>query len=408
MLEIMTVQCCVRNLSRQKARNGMTLASIVFGVVGLILSGGFVEDIFIQLREATIHSRLGHFQVYREGFYASGSHEPYNFLIDEPNAVKERVAAVPGVLDSMLRVNFFALLNNGKTDLPIIGEGVEPEKEARLGSHLFLIAGRQLEDGDSHGIFIGEGVAKSLGLATGSLVTVLASTPEGALNSLDFTVVGVFRTYSKDFDERAVRIALPAAQDLLRAPGAHAVVVSLREGADTDAVAGKVKRALAGKGFEVKTWLELDDFYAKTVDLYKSQLSVLQFIILIVVLLSVANSVNMTAYERVGEFGTLRALGNREWQIFLLVVLENAILGFCGAMLGVVVGTAIAMALTAIGISMPPPPNSNVGYTAYIRIVPGILSVSFAIGLAATVLSSLLPARAVARIPVVDALRRNI
>ena len=39
--------------------------------------------------------------------------------------------------------------------------------------------------------------------------------------------------------------------------------------------AAHLKRTLAGQGFDVKTWFELDDFYAKTVDLYKTELGVL-------------------------------------------------------------------------------------------------------------------------------------
>lgn len=408
MFDLMTLRCSLRNLFRQKARSGMTLASIVFGVVGLIVSGGFVEDVFIQLREATIHSRFGHLQVYKEGFFANGVKDPYDYLIPAPDDVKVAVAAVPGVFDSMIRVNFFGLLNNGKTDLPILGEGVEPGKEAKLGSHLFLVAGRQLDDQDANGILIGEGVARSLGIRVGSFVTILANTPEGALNSLEFQVVGIFRTYAKDFDDRAVRVAVAAAQELLSIKGAHAVVVSLDDALSTDRVAAALGKRLGKRGFEVKTWFELDDFYAKTVDLYKSQLGVLQFIILVVVLLSVANSVNMTVYERVGEFGTLRALGKRDWQISLLIIIENALLGLIGAILGVVIGIMLALALSAIGIPMPPPPNSNVGYTAYIRIVPSVLLLSFLIGFFATLLSSLLPARGVTRLPVAEALRQNI
>ena len=53
----------LHNIFRHKVRTFLTLAVIVFGVVGLILTGGFIEDIFIQLREATIHSQLGHLQI---------------------------------------------------------------------------------------------------------------------------------------------------------------------------------------------------------------------------------------------------------------------------------------------------------------------------------------------------------
>jgi putative ABC transport system permease protein len=404
----MTITFALRNLTRQKGRTGMTLASIVFGVIGLILSGGFVEDVFIQLREATIHSRLGHLQVYREGFYEQGSKDPYAYMIEDAAPVEAKAAAVPGVVDTMKRLNFFGLLNNGKTDLPIIGEGVEPTKEAKLGSFFFIIEGRQLTDDDAYGVLLGEGVAKSLKLEVGSFVTVLANTPDGALNSLEFEVVGVFRTFSKDYDARAIRVALPASQELLSVGGVHAVVVSLADTLTTDASAAALKASLAGDGFEVMTWFELDDFYASTVELYKSQLGVLQFIILVVVLLSVANSVSMTAYERVGEFGTLKALGKRDRDISRLIILENSMLGFIGATLGVALGVGLALGISAIGIPMPPPPNANVGYTAMIRVVPVVLLVSFLIGFVATVLSALLAARGAARVPVVEALRQNI
>ena len=54
----------------------MTLAAIVFGVVGLIFSGGFVQDVYHQLGEAIIHSQSGHLQVSRAGFHATGTRSP--------------------------------------------------------------------------------------------------------------------------------------------------------------------------------------------------------------------------------------------------------------------------------------------------------------------------------------------
>ena len=57
---------------------------------------------------------------------------------------------------------------------------------------------------------------------------------------------------------------------------------------------------------------------------------------------------------------------------------------------------------------MPPPPNANLGYTAYIRIVPFNLLTSGLVGFVGTVLASIVPAFKVTRVPVVDALRQNI
>src|SRR5438045_3193307 len=56
------LRLAVRNLMRQKLRTTITIAAIAFGVAALILSGGFVRDMFIQLGEALIHSQSGHLQ----------------------------------------------------------------------------------------------------------------------------------------------------------------------------------------------------------------------------------------------------------------------------------------------------------------------------------------------------------
>lgn len=399
----------LRNLFRQKGRTLMTLSPIVIGVMGLILSGGFVEDIFIQLREATIHSRLGHFQIYRQGYLANWSKEPGQYLMQAPERIQSTLAGLAGVADSMQRVNFFGLINNGRSDLPILAEGVEPAKEAaQFGDFFFVVEGQMLRAEERHKLLLGEGVARALNLKPGALVNVLANMPDGGLNSLEFEVVGIFRTFSRDFDARAVRMSLDDARELLAVAGAHAVVVSLKNTLATDAVAGQVRTTLTGQGFEVKTWFELDDFYRNTVELYESQFGVLQGVILIVVLLSVANSVNMTAQERVGEFGTLMALGLRQRDVAHLILLENTLLGLVGASAGVLLGMLLAWCISQVGIPMPPPPNSSMGYTALIRIVPEVLIVSFLIGLVATVISAFFAARGAARVPVVEALRQNI
>ena len=94
------------------------------------------------------------------------------------------------------------------------------------------------------------------------------------------------------------------------------------------------------------------DFYDKTLKLYDRQFGVLRLIILLMVLLSVANSVNMTLFERTREFGTLLALGDKPRTVFQLIVMESALLGAFGAGMGIVVGCAAALVISAIGIPM--------------------------------------------------------
>ncbi len=386
----------------------MTILAIVVGVSSLMLAGGFVEDLFHQLGESLIRSQSGHIQLGKVGSFTYGSRSPEKYLLPDTDELRKALAHRKEVDDVMARVRFSGLLGNGRAELAIVAEGIEPESEAKLGTHLRIESGRALTSSDHDGILLGHGVARSMKLVPGDRVSLLVSTAGGALNTLDFQVIGTFKTFSNEFDARAVRLGLPAAQELLGTAGVNALVVLLHRTADTQRVARMFESAAAGRGLEVKTWMELNDFYEKTVALYRRQLGVLELIILVMVGLGVVNLVNMTVLERVGEFGTMRALGNGNVDVFMLVIIENAMLAVFGALVGVLAGVVLAWLVSAIGIPMPPPPNSDIGYTAHILLTPAVLFKAFAVGFLATVLAALPPAARVARMPIAEQLRRAI
>ena len=402
------VAFALRNVFRHRLRSAGTLAAISLGVAGLILAGGFVQDIFVQLGEAVIHSQSGHIQIARTGYREGRTRAPEDFLIAEPDALKQQLAQVPGVHLTLARLGFTGVINNGKRDLGIIGEGVEPSAEAELGTYLQYVEGRALRDSDKDGIVLGQGVAKSLGLKAGDRVDLVISLAQGAVNTLDFEVVGVFQSFSKDFDARAVRIPLEAARNLMDNSAAHLLVLVLDHTDDTDRVIASLRQTLGPQNYELASWRELSDFYDKTLQLYDRQFGVLRLIILLMVLLSVANSVNMTLFERTREFGTMLALGNRPRAVFQLILTESVMLGLIGSLLGVLFGCFVAWIISAIGIPMPPPPNANIGYTAFIRLVPIDVFNAALIGVIATCLAAVLPARRISRMHVVDALRQGV
>ena len=101
-----------------------------------------------------------------------------------------------------------------------------------------------------------------------------------------------------------------------------------------------------------------------------------------------------------GIFMALREDIGLSWLILAAIVA-------LGALIGVLAGLVIAAAVSAVGIPMPPPPNANVGYTAYIRIIPAEVLTAAAIGLFATTLAALLPARRASASSIVDALRQG-
>ncbi|AJP48796.1 ABC transporter permease [Rugosibacter aromaticivorans] len=397
-----------RNVFRHRGRTLMTLASIVLGVAALILAGGFIEDTIVETGESMIRSSTGHLQVTRQGYWQYGARSPEKYLMENPETLRRELVVAPGVDDVMLRIGFSGLLGNGRTDWAIVGEGVEPAREKRLASYITVVAGRRLIDGDAFGMMIGQGVAKALKLKPGDPVTLLVSTAGGATNLLEFQVTGVFQTFSKDYDARVVRIPLAAAQELLATPGAHTAVVLLKNTVDTNRVARSMYDKLSRQGYEMKTWVELNSFYTQTVTLYRQQFGFLVVIILAMLLMSVSNTVNMGIFERASEFGTMMALGDHSSHVFSLVVIESFWLGLLGALGGVVVGIALAKAISLVGIPMPPPPNADQGYISHILVVPKVVVLSFIVGVVAAVLASLKPARTISRKPIAEALREGV
>ena len=402
------LKLAAQNVLRQRGRSATALVAIALGVASLIVAGGFIHDVYIQMGESIIHSQYGHLQIYRRGYVQHGTQHPTDYLIDRPTAVIERVRALPGVTTVLPRLHFTGLANAGGGDWAIVGEGIEPKLENQLGTYVQVVAGRLLRDDDSDAVIVGDGVAKALRVSSGQLITLSISTRAGALNSVDFQVVGIFRSYSKEFDQRAIRMPLKAAQELLATGAVNEIAVALADTAATDATASLADASIGDLGYEVRSWRDLADFYNKTVHLLEREFAFLEIVMLLMIVLSVANTINTAAFERLPEFGTMLALGDRRRDVFRLIMLECAILGMLGSLLGLGIGIALALTLSAVGIPMPPPPNADLGYTALIRIVPSGLAGAAAVGIVAATMAGVFPSLRIARTGPAEALRRAL
>jgi putative ABC transport system permease protein len=397
----------LRNTLRHRARTALTLLAIAAGVAALILAGGFIKDTVVELGESMIRSQSGHLQVTRAAWRPGSSAADAEARIENPEGLRQRLAARPDLVDVMFRSSFEGLLGNGRVDWVVIAEGVEPAPEARLGTYIELVDGRQLAAEDDYAAVLGAGVAEALNVGVDDWVTLTTTTTGGAINLLEFRVVGIFRSFSKDYDARAVRVPLAMARSLLDSDGAQVAVLHLADTAATDAVASALREEL-GDAWQLRDWRQLNPFYRQTVELYQQQFGFLVMVILLAVLLSVGNAINTGVHERAAEFGTLRACGSRGGMVRRLILIESAMLGVAGALLGVLLGNGLAAGISAIGIPMPPPPNSDIAYTALIRFSLPVTLLAALTGLLAPVFAALRPARRAARQSIAEALRQAV
>ena len=425
----MTLLCklALRNIFRNKRRTGLTLTAIVCGSVALILFGGFIQANYQGLRESTINSRLGHIQIFQAGFQENRARAPEKFLLS-PQSIKKInliLEEISGVEIVTARLEFSGLLSNGRTSIAVIGIGGEVEKEAEMSVGLTLIDGESLFEDDEDEVLMGKGLAASLHARPGDVLTLLASTSDGAINAVDVVVAGIFESFSNEYDERAMRMNLQHTESfsneydkrmrmnlqhtrfLLDNEGVTNMVVLLDETARTEAVAKQLAILFqqAELQVEIKTWSELAPFYHAVVRLYDGLFGFLQLIVMVIVFLGIANTMTMSVMERTPEIGTIRALGTRKKGVVALILLEGTLLGALGGVIGILLGVVTARLVTAGQFMMPPPPGSSIGFPIIIRIVPSVLAVGFLLAAGAALLSSIYPALKAARLKIVDALR---
>ncbi|TMA94408.1 MAG: ABC transporter permease [Deltaproteobacteria bacterium] len=403
------VRLAARNLFRQPTRSAITLSAILFGMIALMISGGFIEWIFWAMREATVYSKLGHIQIAKAGYFLQAQEEPSAFVIPSNLPELSQLSTIPRVRLVTTRLAFNGLVSHGETTTSFIGEGVEPEKEESVSNLLHITKGNGLSTNDPKGMILGRGLAASLGVDVGDSIILLITLSSGGINAIEGHVRGLFFTVSKEFDDSALRIPIGLAKELLRVSGAHTWIVLLDSTEDTHDVLVQVKNQLQSSksALEVKPWDELADFYNKTVALYSRQMNALKLIIALIIVLGIANTMTMNVLERTGEIGTLMALGNRSKQIMRLFVTEGLILGLIGGVSGTVIGYILAETISYVGIPMPPAPGMSTGFTGQIRVTPSLAAQALAIAVITSLVASLYPAWKASRLNIVDALRQN-
>jgi putative ABC transport system permease protein len=396
-----------RAILRQKRRSLTGIAAIAFGIVALVLAAGFIEWIYVAMREDTIRSGLGHIQVFRAGFMQSGLADPFAFILPDNAPERQNLEQVPGVASVAPRLMFSGLVSLGEATLSFTAEGVMPQKEGDLNSWATVVAGQSLSADAPLEIVMGQGLAANLGAKVGDRVVLLASTKSGGVNAVEATVRGTFSTISKAYDDSALRAPLPLAQRLLRVSGAHKWVILLQTTDQTRAAVPAVKARLGTDRLEVVPWYDLADFYNKTVVLFQRQISVMKLIIAVIIILSVSNTMMMSVMERVGEIGTALALGVKRRRVMRRFLCEGVVLGLVGGMVGLALGIVLAHAISSVGIPMPPPPGTGRGFTGRILVTWRLGLDAVALAVVTTLLAGIYPAWKASRMVIVDALRHG-
>jgi putative ABC transport system permease protein len=361
-----------RNLGQSPRRTTLLTLGLSVAVAVALLFFGFTQDTYDALAETFARSGQGHVQVAAEPWFDSVEPERHRRPVVELREIEARLKERSGdrLLASTVRRDLTGMVvSHGRSGV-FLGVGTEPSAEADLAPLTRPVEGAGLETAPVDGVLLGQSLAQRLGLRTGDLVTTLVTTDQGLTNGADFVVVGLIRTGVRTLDRTLARFPLAAALELTGAKDADVLVLALRDTDDTDEVLAITRQLLTEyPGYGARPWYEQAHYYRGVKALYDRIFGVFQLLMLAVAGLGLSHAVAAVVAQRRAEIALLRVIGLKRRQVLGIFVLEGALLGLLGGVVGALLANLMAVLTSLLGgIPMPPPPGFADGYDAQFHL----------------------------------------
>ncbi len=336
-----------RNVWRNRRRTLVTVAAMTFGLTTMIVYAGLMEGMLRDLENDVLDLEVGDLQIVAGDYRDNPS---IYTQIEDPETLLARLEEAG--LPATARLLAFGLAAGNESAAGASFFGVNVERDARVSLvHEQLTEGEWLRPGDAKGVVLGRGLARTLDVGTGSELVVLTQAADGSMANDLYSVRGVLRGIGDGIDRSGIFMTEVAFRELLVVPtGAHLIIVRRPPTLDLTAAAEQV-HALAPE-HDVRTWRQLMPTIASIIDSARGMIFVMFFIVYVAIGILILNAMLMAVFERIREFGVLKALGVGPVEVLLLIMAESAIQTALALGIGVAVAVPGLLYLTQTGIDL--------------------------------------------------------
>jgi putative ABC transport system permease protein len=397
----------LKNLRRNKRRSALTLSAIVAGVGLLVLGEAFIAGFKENVIRATEDALVGHLTARPHGYPADGLQQPVDELLTvtpEARAFLDRTTVA-----WTTRTLFGPLASTGREAIRVRAIGYDPARDASVFPRDGWEVSGTMPDPAKDEIAVTRGVARLLAVKPGDTLILQVRTHPGAINALEVRVSASVTTHNAALDGLTVFVPAALAARLVSAAEPTHLSVRLTSRARALTYASEL-RAMLGAQADVVTWEEESRDMVRVQDIRRRALESLVFILLLLAGFGMANTVLIAAHERVREVGTLRSMGMTEGGVLVLFLLEGAVLGLLGSILGLAWGGGLAawwMRYPLDFTSFADKASSGLAFSVliYTQLEPTTLAWALVFGVGVSIVSSIYPARVASRLVPADAVR---
>lgn len=347
---MMLLKLAWRNIFRNRRRTLLSGLAVGVGLASLI----FTDALMIGMIESMIRSAtdtfLGEAQIHAKGYRETLAVENTIHSLDD---VLKDLNGEDLIRNYAVRVQSFSMITSPSGAYSVLLYGIDPSRERNISKlDDAIVEGEFLDSGSGRMILIGSDLADKLEVGAGDrLVITTARAETGELAQEMFRVGGIFRFSVKEMDSGAAFITIAKARHLLGLEGrAHEIVLSFRDVRDTSRRDLPFWQKYSRYGNEALGWRDLLKELDAVLNLSNFTKYIVALILFGIVSLIVLNTLFTSLYERLFEFGILRAIGTRPAKMALIILLEAASLSVISGIFGVLLGLASTYIFSIYGI----------------------------------------------------------
>jgi ABC-type lipoprotein release transport system permease subunit len=345
------LKLAVRNLFRNKRRSFIAGTAIGIGLAALIFTDAFIVGMEQNMIASATDSFLGEGQIHLAGYRES--YDVEKTIADQAQVV-DQLQHDPVVSHFSRRVMSFAMITSPSNVSSVSMVGIDPDQEHYLSQIDEAITSGSYFSGDNkQDIVIGDKLADLLEVSLGDrVVLTVAQAYTGDLSQEMFRISGIYHFDIQEMDQAMAFVRLSQAQSMLGL-GDRIHEIALRftnskYGADASL---PFWQRYSRNGNEAVGWPVLLPDLKAAFELSSFATWLVGLILFGVVALGIINTLFMSLYERMFEFGVLRAVGTRSSVMALLIIFEAGALAALSVVLGIILGAVATLIMTHVGIN---------------------------------------------------------
>jgi len=394
-----------RNLWRNPTRSNVTILAVSLCIAVLIIFQSMIVGLIEKAKFTTTNLVIGEVQVHAEGYLDDRS--IYKSL---QNTEEIHLVAKENNIGLVERSYGFGLISSGTKSAGTQFWGINPESELQhfdFANH--IDKGNFLTNTSLKKIVLGRKLASSIAADIGTELVVFVQGADGSLGNELFYVAGILKNMADNVDRGAAMILREDFDILFSANNLiHEIALNSKGRFESE----EIQKLLSARtaDVDVETWQQL----MPTIALMTEKMSVFMrtffsLIFGIAASLGVMNTMIMSTYDRMREFGIIRAIGTTPWRILKQISLEAILLTTIASVIGVVVGLSVALYFQKYGFDVSGGGNMSFGgvvmdpvWKASVSV--GIVLLPVVLLMLVSVVASIYPASIAARIKPVEAI----